>query len=374
MITLTNDTQNDIVVCVNLSKCTVAFRSQHLQSQATKYLGHTTGKVYGALLQCLETKVRAVKDDLADYEESDDEELAQPAASVIELNEVLDPSLDLAAAIKGVSYGSNLTNGTSKKQAHVVDNDDDFTSIGIKRERHSDDEDDEPVLPKKNGFISYADNNKRLHLIELHLSLLQEHPRNFCDKAGNRGKSEWRVNFPALTQSLIEAEVDATITAKCGRIATRTCRLLREKGKLDEKQVAAFAMMRIKDSRSVLSILQSHGFVEAQELPKDNGRQPSRTLFFWYFDTHRVQLQVLHDSYKAMARALERIRVEKQRFKSVIEKAESSVLFGDDQEFLSPAEKNNLRAWKEVEEKLLTQVMRMDDTVALLRDFSGTAF
>ena len=76
---------------VNLAKCVVAMRSEHLVQHAKHYLGHITAGVYRALLTALESKVRSVREDLVHYEDEDEEEEAQPVASVMEVAELVDP-------------------------------------------------------------------------------------------------------------------------------------------------------------------------------------------------------------------------------------------------------------------------------------------
>ncbi|KAK4542704.1 hypothetical protein LTR36_006276 [Oleoguttula mirabilis] len=358
----TSKLSDDLVVRVDFSRCTMAMRSRRLEQHAKRFLGGVTAAVYGALLQTLEGKVRAVHDELA-ADMSDDDESSLPAATAAEVAEILDPAIELGASIKGLATDKTLTNGTGKKGKKPHD---DFGDFGIKREL-SDSEDE----PTTNGYSGYRDRANRLSSIEAHLALLEEHTKRYCKRVRAHGSSEWRVDFPALTATLVEAEVDTTIQARYGKLALRVARMLRERGKLEEKQVASCAMMRIKDIRAILTELQFHGILEAQELPKDNGRQPSRTLYLWFCDTFRVQHLFLQQTYKAMARTLQRIPVERERYRTVIEKAERTDVKGREQEKLEQPEKQALREWREVEERLLSQVDRMDEMVALLRDFSG---
>ena len=354
-----------MVVRIDFTRCTLALRSRQLQQLAKRFCGGLTATVYGALLQTLEAKVRAVHDDVA-AENTDDEESSLPVCTVSEVAEFLDPRLDLCASIKGLSNDKKATNGTGKKGTKKRVLDDDFADLGIKRE-HSDSEGE----PTTNGYSAHRDRAKRISTIEAHLSLLAEHTKQFCKAHRAHGTNEWRVNFPVLTNTLIEAELDNTIQARYGRVALRIVRMLRDKGKLEEKQVATSVMMRIKDVRAVLTELQFHGILEAQELPKDNARQPSRTLYLWYFDIKRAQQLVLQQTYKAMTRSLQRIPVERESYRTVIEKAERTDVKGREQEKLEQPEKQALREWRETEERLLAQTARMDEMVALLRDFSG---
>lgn len=354
---------------VDFTRCTLALRNRRLQQLAKNFLGGVAAEVYGALLQVLEGKERGVCDALPDDEDEDEGNIS-PVANISEIAEILDPTIDLSITIKDAASRKRMPNGTGKhlKTEHG-DEDDDAALLGIKPEAQSDSENESSA----NGYTAHRDRANRLKLIEKHLFLLEEHMHCFCQRARShtQNSNEWQVNFPALTSTLAVTELDRTIRSRYGQIPLRIVRMLREKGKLDEKIVASDAMMRIKDVRAILTDLQFRGILEAQELPKDNNRQPSRTLYFWYFDIERVQSLFLQQTYKAMTRTLQRIPVERERFRTAIDKAERSDIKGREEQKLDAVDKQRLREWREVEERLLAQVARMDDMVAILRDFSG---
>ncbi|KAK0946511.1 RNA polymerase III subunit C82 [Friedmanniomyces endolithicus] len=358
----------DLIVRVDFTRCSLGLRSQRLQRLAKRLLGSATGAVYGALLHALEDKMCSVRGESDESAKDDDAEKILPSSDLNQIAEMLDPNVDLGSSIRGVGTSKRLPNdaGTNGKRKHVVDNE--FAEIGIKPEI-SESEDDEPTT---NGLTSYRNHANRVKMIEAHLLLLQEHPKGFCKRArAGSTSTEWGVDFETLTDALIQAELDTTIVARFGTTHLRVVRLLRERGKLEEKQVASFAMTRIKDVRAVLTELQSESLAEAQELPKDNQRQPSRTTYLWYFDPQRAQSLILQQTYKAMARTLQRIPVERERFRTIIEKAERTDIKGQEQEKLETHERQLLREWREIEERLLTQVSRLDEVVMILRDCSG---
>ncbi|KAK3644204.1 RNA polymerase III subunit C82 [Elasticomyces elasticus] len=356
----------DLIVRVDFTRCALGLRSRRLHQLARRVLGNATGAVYGALLKCVERKVRIIRSEPA---EDPDADKILPSANLNEIAESLDREVDLGSSIKGVGGNKHLKpNGTGMKGKKNQVVDDEFAEIGIKEEL-SESEDDEPTT---NGLSSYRSHAKRVKMIEAHLMLLEEHPKGFCKRArAGSTSTDWGIDFDDLMDGLIEAELDDTITAKFGKKSLRVVRMLRERGRLEEKQVASFAMMRVKDVRSVLTELQSEGLADAQELPKDNQRQPSRTTYLWYFDTQRAQSLILQQTYKAMARTLQRIPVERDRFRTIIEKAERTDVKDHEQEKLGQGERAYLREWREVEERLLTQVARMDEVVVILRDCSA---
>jgi len=320
-------------------------RSQQFEKYATKYFGETMGKIYGTLLLLVEKKVYRCRNN-PKFEGHEDDEEELPSTTTVDLLDQLDeryPALDLAAAIAASDNEADLANGHSKIKAEYED------------------DDQAPSAMKQR--------NARLGVLEQHLKVLAEHPRGFLDRVGTRGKGEWSVHFNTLAESLQAAEIDNVITARLGTAYTRVARLLRQKGKLEQKSVEEGCLMRKKDAMSVLANMQEAGFVETQEVPKDAGRQPSRSLYLWFFNQERVAKLLLFDSYKVMTRLVERIQVQKSFRQEVIDKAERLDVIGHEDEYLTASDKTHLREWREEEEKLMTQMTRLDDMVALLRDF-----
>ncbi|KAF4537277.1 RNA polymerase iii subunit rpc82 [Lasiodiplodia theobromae] len=297
---------DDLVVAVSQDKCTVALRTEQLVDYASRYLGETTSKVYEALLRQMEKKVHRCNDPFDQAPSEDDEADSLPSVTAREVLELVDPNLDLAA---GIGSQETQMNGDS---------------------HDSGDEE--------------AASGSRLNLVKLHCSLLFEDPRRFVRWVGSRGGGEYKVDFRPLTNSLIQHELEATVLARWGPLAARIIRILHAKGKLDEKQVSTTGLMRTKEIRAALTAMQEAGVVDTQEVPKDNTRAPSRTMYFWFFDQDRCRQLILTDTFKAMARILQRIRVERAKVQA-------------------------LRTWREAEEKLLVQLGRQDDLIAILRDF-----
>ena len=204
-----------------------------------------------------------------------------------------------------------------------------------------------------------------------HLLLLAEHPYQFVNLVP-RTKSateKWSVNFTSLSRLLCQLEIEFLISSRYGVLGTRIVRILTEKGKLDEKALTNIGLINQKVMRSILTTMHEAGYLELQEIPRDNQRQPSRTMYFWFFDRERCAQKVLGDTYKAMARCLQRVQVEREAVKAVIEKAERTDVVGREEEYLSIDERSALESWREKEERILGELGRLDDLVAILRDF-----
>ena len=117
--------------------------------------------------------------------------------------------------------------------------------------------------------------------------------------------------------------------------------------------------------RAILTNLQALGFIDVQEMPRDNYRQPSRTMYLWYFNEHEVTKNFVESCYVGMLRTMQRLDVEKERSKDIIEKAES---VDWDMKRLNKPERDLLEQWKETETRLKVTVSRLDDVIMVLRD------
>ncbi|KAI9661931.1 MAG: RNA polymerase III subunit C82 [Bathelium mastoideum] len=356
---------DNVVVRVNYEKFNVLFRSEQLVGLSERFLGEITAKVFETAVRLVEKKIPRCFDQLLEAlkatpvdeegDECDDDEYIEPLITPAEIAAALDPNIDLKS---GLGHGE----GTD-------DNEDDRRQRQTTVNEDLHDGDDVNNLRANGTRVKEEPESEQQQLIHQYMEILREDPRHFVNWEGSRRGGEWSVNFRSLTKYLIQIQIDNTVTARFGREAARVIRVLHSKGKLDEKQVAKFGFLREKHVRAILTRLQEAGFVEVQEVPKDNNRQPSRTIFLWYFDQDRCRRLILHDTYQAMARILQRAKFEKDRIKDVLDKAERTDVKGKEDRFLTEDERLALRRWLEVEEILLTQLGRQDDLVALLRDF-----
>ena len=332
----------DLVLRVNFDRCVTAMRSDRLVQVAQKHLGDTTSRVYEAFLHVVERQIVTSRSaGLIKSVEMDDVDLTDVyTATTMDVLDYLEQDSD---ALEALGLESGLTNG---------------------------DHDEEP-RPKKPRLDanSIKSRNNTLHELETHLRLLTEHEFAFLERLSTRGNGEYTAPFSTLTSTLRDLETEANIANFHGTVAARMIRLLKQKGKLDEKQICTLALLKVKDVRSVLDNMHEAGLVESQEVPKDTTRQPSRAVYLWSFDQRRVERLLLDRSYTAMARCLQRVATQRAAVKGVIDKAERTDVVGHEDEFLTKADKMHLRAWREQEEKLLAQVARLDDGVAILRDF-----
>jgi DNA-directed RNA polymerase III subunit RPC3 len=78
---------------------------------------------------------------------------------------------------------------------------------------------------------------KRMEIIKQHLQLLAEDSFKFVTLEGNRGMGEWSVNYKELGKSLRSLEVEKIVEERFKDVGLRLLRVLKDKGRLDEKQV-----------------------------------------------------------------------------------------------------------------------------------------
>lgn len=205
--------------------------------------------------------------------------------------------------------------------------------------------------------------------VDQHLSLLSQPPYILTSRRPISGLTTWTIEFRHLARKLRHIELERMVESRYGDVALRVIRVLHVKGKLDEKRLQEISLLPFKDLRQVLASMQAGGFVDLQEVPRDAQRQPSRTIYLWFYDPDRICDSLLEDTYKAMSRCLQRMRFERTRLKDFLDKAERSDVKGNEELYLSEPELVMLQQWKAKEALLLGEVARLDDMVAAFRDY-----
>lgn len=76
-----------------------------------------------------------------------------------------------------------------------------------------------------------------MKLIKQHLMLLGEDSYRFLTSVGNRGMGEWSVNYKELGKTMRSLELEKIVEERFESVGTRLLRIIKDKGKLDEKQV-----------------------------------------------------------------------------------------------------------------------------------------
>ena len=340
-----DSTQADLVIRVNYAKLDVALRNRRFIELAEQTSHPVTTHIYDCLLRrveyqtpkCRETnEIPREGEEVADY---------SVAIQLQHLARDVDPHMDVAGSV-GPSDASQPFLRRGKRPLED----------GINGDAHE----------GANGLPSESNHT---YNVDQHLCLLAQPPHCLTSKVLINALINWKVEFRHLARKLRHLELERMIEARYGDVALRVIRVLRAKGRLDEKRLQEISLLPFKDLRQVLASMQAAGFVDLQEVPRDAQRQPSRTIYLWFYDPDRVCSSVMEDTYKTMSRCLQRLRFGRSRLKDFLEKTERSDIKGHEEEFLSDSEQATLREWRAKEALLLGEVARLDDMIAVIRDY-----
>jgi DNA-directed RNA polymerase III subunit RPC3 len=395
----------NLLVRINHEKCTVVFRNNRLVALANSRIGSTTAQVYEAGLRLIEGQIPRCRldpkiDDVKDLPDG-------PTFTTMEITAALSKSVRTGSGIGSVSSDKVDTRKLEKahkprKQndeaevdgeassdedesaddAPVTNGNGNIPEVDQDSDSHGDDpfEGDTPTKPSKRAKVTFQDKlpkpeasenrENRMLQVKNHLLLLAADDCGFLRKCGTRGLGEWTIDFEGMTQYLKDAEMDTMLLENFGKVGHRLARMMRKLGKLDEKQLPNLALVKQKDVRTKLAEMQMAGVVDIQEVPRDSTRTTSRTIFLWYFDVDRVSTILLDSIYKNMSRCFQRLDIERRRVQDLLTLTErSDLVHQDPEEYLVPEQLNVLHEIEEKEESLLGHIGRLDELVAVFRDY-----
>ncbi|KAH7156133.1 RNA polymerase III subunit RPC82-domain-containing protein [Dactylonectria macrodidyma] len=376
----------NVVVRLNHERCLVELRNQRLSDLAADILGEVTGEVYRAALDLLTAEFSRCRPDALLDEETNSQQVAVTSVEILEhLDESINVQFGIGKAAKDKIDSESAERVRTAPPDEDYDSDDSDAAPPGRRpvlrtfDIGDDDDGDEDEVPSgaANGDRetkvkfegAAAPKDSRLSQMRQHLLLLAESKQQFIRHCGTFGRGQWTVDFSQLMARLRETELDAMIEQCHGRYGLRLTRILREKGKLDEKMLPSAALMKKSDVQGKMLAMQMAGLVDVQEVPRDNSRLANRTLFFWFFDKERSQSQALDDIYKAMLRCLQTLQVERHKERNILSFVERKDVQGKEEEVMTAEHYNKYNMHLEVQNKLLGQVMKLDELVAMLRDY-----
>lgn len=326
-----------MVVRVNYQKLDVLLRTDRLIKLAEEGNHGLTAQIFGCLLRRIEHETPQCREMTEIPREGEEPERETNPVPLHDLAHDIGPSLDLAAPI-GPIDPSDLSDWRGNRALET----------GV------------------NGTDSPHDGAANVKDVQAHLALLGRPPLELTTPqplSGNRG---WTVKFRHLAKKLRHRELERIVGTRYGSNALRIIRALHAKGRLDEKRLQEICLLPTKELRQKLADLQTGGFVDLQEVPRDSQRQPSRTIYLWFYDPDRIGRNLLHDTYKAMSRCLQRLHVERKPLQTLLDKAQRTDVIENE---LLNIELTAMRQWEDKEALLLGEVARLDDLVAIFRDF-----
>lgn len=379
------------VIRVNYEKCIVELRNRRLQQFASEMIGDTTSYVYAVVLKQITKKnSRCHTDPRMDIGDMGDEDgTGQRVVTTMEILDnlptTIDPSNGLAKVhrnrINKLTAEAIQPHPPDPNKVPFFDNGDDDgddsdedSDAEMNGKHNSADESDKDTKSAVNGtgtggkvrFAEPVRKESRLDMLRQHLYLLAENRLQFIRQCGD---GQWTVDFKLLIQHLREAELDTVIERTVGRQGLRLVRILRKKGKLDEKALPNISLMRKSDVQNKMLEMEIAGFVDIQEVPRDNSRTANRTIFLWYTDTDRCIHTLLNNTYKTATRCLQRLSVHRRKEKDVLLLTKRTDVKGREKDVMQKEYYDRFAKLLEIERKLLGHMMRMDEVVAVLRDY-----
>jgi len=128
-------------------------------------------------------------------------------------------------------YGKKVNRKGKRRKDNSEDDDDD------------DDDDDisdlEELYDDEEEGIDAENRRKkiRMELLKQHMQLLAEDSWKFVRLESNRGLGEWSVNYKELGKLMRHIELEKVVEETFGEMGLRLLRIIKDKGKLEEKQV-----------------------------------------------------------------------------------------------------------------------------------------
>lgn len=340
---------------------------------AQEMLGDVTSYVYAQLLNILTKQVsRCRPDALIDLPGEDGEKHQSVVVTTAEILDKLKTSLDLSSGI-GKAAREKISGKAAEKIVENPPKAERFIEAEVDGDASADESEDDSEsdsdvdmdykVPATNGAEPKMDRRTQLRQ---HLLLLSDSPIGFVRHCG---QDEWTVDFEPLMRRLRQEELDSIIVQTSGRLGLRLVHILRHKGKLEEKALNNFALMTKVEVQQKMSEMQKAGFVHIQEVPRDNKADPKKSYWFWFCDVEQSLHKVVDDIYHSMVRCIQMLDVLRKRNEDVLRLTNRSDVRGREEDRMSKNYYNRYVSFRDQERKLLCQVTRLDDTVALLRDF-----
>ncbi|KAK4156383.1 RNA polymerase III subunit RPC82-domain-containing protein [Chaetomidium leptoderma] len=388
------------VIRVNYEKCLVDLRNRRLVHFATDMLGDTTAYVYGVLLKLLTRDLPRCRPDAvmdAGEEAKEESEKGPGPVTTEQILDSLKTSVDLSLGIGKAER--RLVSSTAAEKIELyppkkkvlieeaeVDGEasaDEEESDNNNNSSEESDYESDYKAPATNGTNgvngtngakvkfdeSAAPKERRLDRptqLRQHLLILSESTQRFVRHCG---PNEWTVDFTPLMNSLRETELDSVIERTAGRQGLRLVRILRAKGKLDEKALPNVALMRKPELQQKMMEMQTAGFVHVQEVPRDLKADVKKSFFLWFCDVDRSLDRLLDTSYQTMVHCIQVLEALRQKERDVLETTKRSDVRGREKDTMRKEYYERYSRFLECERKLFAQVMRVDDLVSVLRDF-----
>ncbi|OLL24008.1 DNA-directed RNA polymerase III subunit rpc3 [Neolecta irregularis DAH-3] len=361
------DLNENLFIRVNHDKFNVLSRNIRLVELAEERFGKSVSQVYDHMLNIL-----------ASGSASKNLQEIEMTVTTMALSRSFPRDIDLGSTFYVDPAGrKSKTNSKSSSRIKLeptrINGENNIAERADDKDDDEEDEDDEEYeeYDLDQGSVtndkSKASTNDRLPNLVKHLETLASDSLRFLRKKGNRGSGEWTIDWTDLNERVKQFEYERVVKEKYDYLGLRLLRAIIRKGKVDEKQLAAFVLLKQQDIRAVLTCLHSFGALELQEIPRTADRAPSRTSFLWFHRPGRARALFENDIRKAIARHLMRIQSERVEHSLLLQKTERVDVRQNEDTKLSDFERRALARIRMREEKLLTQVKRMEDLLLIFQ-------
>lgn len=364
----------EIVLRINHDKYLVYQRNADLVALCQRRLGPTPAAVYSHILKYLESQVFSCRQDTSSL-----------VFSTLKVSQAIPKEFDLSSVWAEPDSTTSRLNGKSAKVRmkdrldrmsdseldssdeepqsgrHEADSDDEQFVIEDEKDQDSEDDFD----PDVQGQVGHD----RINMVNRFLDLFAMDTFQFVRKVGTRAKGEWQIDFKALGNVLKQLEIESVIQQKYGDLAPRLLRIVKDKIKVDEKQLSGIALLKQQDIRHVLTSLLGAGVLDLQEVPKRLDRQPNMTFFLWFHNQQRAISCLSQDLCRSIARVHQRLTYEMRSRQRLLDKSQRTDVRNKEAEYLSRGELQELRKIRNVEEKLLVQSARLSHSYSILADY-----
>ena len=283
----------------------------------------------------------------------------------------IEDTAELVSALGNVQDSMIEIEHPKKRRKKEFSDEDESSPDEDESDRSSEMDDDSAVSSDSDQVNGDEEKDPHRETVRNHLLLLARHPHKFLHHFPQTHMlpERWTVDFPTLMRNITHHTMMQTIGRRHGVLARRITQILSDNGKLGEKELTNLTMANQKTMRGQIAILHNAGMIHLQEVPRDGSRNPARTMYLWFFDVERARAILQDESCKAMARCLQRVSIEREKVRGVVEKASRSDVIGKEEKFLSVQEREALDKWRAVEARIWGQVGRMDDVVGIMRDY-----
>ena len=246
-----------------------------------------------------------------------------------------------------------------------------------KRTRYLIDDSDDGEEPKQNGTrhkgvkfgcLPEAKDSK-VEALRRHLMLLCTDKRGFARQCSKKGEGRFTVDFDIVLAALREAHIDAMVEATAGLFGLRLVNALKHLGKLDEKTLSMKTFLPKRQVQTTMAKLLEAGFVDVQEVPKDNSRVVDRSFCLWFCEKERIRRLLPERLCEVMVRCFQVRDVEKAKVRDILDFVRRTDVKGRVEEVLDQTYYRRYRAYQDKESRLLGSIFRLDEIVACLRDY-----